>query len=128
MGFFFLTLVIYVICFYTNLTNMDEKNGNNSLPQQQQENSKRGRGRGRERCNQIPPRTSPITFVIVPTRGVTSMATTIVKGIVMLVGIEARPSCQRQGNWEQVELLTFIQCKKIEHIALKRLIDPWSHM
>ncbi len=56
------------------------------------------------------------------------MATTTVEVIVMLVGIEARPSCQRQGNWEQAELVTFIQCKKVGHIALKHLIDPWFHM
>jgi hypothetical protein len=42
------------------------------------------------RCSQIPPCTSPITFVVVPTKGVTSMATTtIVEGIVMLDGKEA---------------------------------------
>jgi hypothetical protein len=56
------------------------------------------------------------------------MATTLVERIVMLVGAKVGPSCQRQGNWEQVELLTFIQCKKVEHIALKHLIDPRSHM
>jgi hypothetical protein len=62
---------------------MDEKSGSNSLPQQQQENSRRGKGRGQ--CSQIPPRTSPITFVIVSTRDVTSMATATFEGIVMLV-------------------------------------------
>lgn len=71
---------------------MDEKNGNNSLPQQQQENSRRGRGRGREQCSHIPPHTLPITFVIVSTKDVTSMATTTIEGIVMVVGTKARPS------------------------------------
>jgi len=80
---------------------MDEKNGSNSLPQQQQENSRRGRGRGRGRCSQIPPCTSLITIVIVPTKGVTSMATRAVERIVMLVGAKVGPSHQRQGNWEQ---------------------------
>ncbi len=107
---------------------MDEKNGSNFLPQQQQENWKRERRRDRGQCTQISPRTLPITFVIVPTRGVTSMAITTVEGIVMLIGIEIGPSCQRQRNWEQAKLLTFIQCMKVEHIALKRLIDPWFHM
>lgn len=88
MSTHYLTCVIDVICFYTNLPNIDEKNGSNFLPQQQ--NSRKGKGRGKGRCSQIPPCTSPITFVVVPTKGVTSMATTtIVEGIVMLVGKEA---------------------------------------
>jgi hypothetical protein len=38
------------------------------------------------------------------------------------------PTCQRCGNWEQVEVLVFIQCKHAEHVAQKWLTNPRAHM
>ncbi len=61
---FFLALVIYVICFYTNLANMEETNGSNYVPQQEK-NSRRGKGRGKRRSNRIPHCTLPFSFVTI---------------------------------------------------------------
>ncbi len=33
-------------------------------------------------------------------------------------------ACQRHGNWEQVEVLTFIQCKHVKHVAHKQFTNP----
>jgi len=34
------------------------------------------------------------------------------------------PACQRHGNREQVEVLAFIQCKHVEHVAHKQFTNP----
>jgi hypothetical protein len=36
--------------------------------------------------------------------------------------------CQRQGNWDHVEVLAFIKCRKQEHVNFKPLVDPRSQM
>jgi hypothetical protein len=41
-------------------------------------------------------------------------------------GSQATP--QMHGNWEQNEVLVFVKCKHLEHVAQKQLIDPRTHM
>jgi len=42
--------------------------------------------------------------------------------------INDKPSQQQQGNWEHFEILSLIRCKRLEHHALKELINICFHM
>jgi hypothetical protein len=42
--------------------------------------------------------------------------------------INDKPSQQQQGNWEHCEILSLIRCKRLEHHALKELINICFHM
>jgi hypothetical protein len=62
-----------------------------------------------------------------PNIGTTSaMARKIVTPQIAL-NINEKPS-QQQGNWEHFEILSLIQCKRLEHHALKELIKKKIHM
>jgi hypothetical protein len=42
--------------------------------------------------------------------------------------LEQLDHCAKQGNWDHVEVLPFIKCKKQEHVNFKPLVDPPSQM
>jgi hypothetical protein len=99
---FFWALIIYVICLYTNLENMEETNGNNSLPQQEK-NSRRGKGRGKGHSSWIPHCTLPFSFVTIWTRGVTLVVATTIKGVITPIGT-FKQDLHAKGKWTKSTL------------------------
>jgi len=41
----------------------------------------------------------------------------------IVLNINDKPSEQQEGNWEHFEILSLIRCKRLEHRALKELIN-----